>query len=118
MVINRGEVWWANIPSAKGAGSAPSGRRPVLIIQSDRFNRSRIGTVVVLSLTSNLRLGQAEGNVYLRGKLTGLERDSVVNVSQVSTLDKSALDEMICNLSATVMQQIEEGLKMVLGFDS
>ena len=116
-MINRGEVWWANIPSAKGAGSAPSGRRPVLIIQSDHFNRSRIGTVVVLSLTSNLRLGQAEGNVYLRGKVTGLDRDSIVNVSQVSTLDKSSLDEIICNLTDTTMRQIEEGPKMVLGFN-
>ena len=74
--------------------------------------------MVVLSLTSNLRLGQAEGNVYLRGKLTGLDRDSIVNVSQVSTLDKSALSEVICNLSDTVVQQIEDGLKMVLGLGS
>jgi len=68
-------------------------------------------------LTSNLKLGQAEGNVYLRSKVTGLDRDSIVNVSQISTLDKSALDKIICNLTDAVMQQVEEGLKMVLGFE-
>ena len=116
MVISRGEIDWGNL--SKPVGSIPAGRRPVLVIQADRLNHSPLNTVVIVTLTSNLKLGQIPTNVYLRAKLTGLERDSIVNVSQIATLNKSSLDEFICDLSDTQMEQVEEGLKMVLGFNT
>lgn len=112
MVIQRGEIWWADIPSDGGSGTAY--RRPVLIVQSDTFNRSRIGTVVAVSLTSKLALGDAFGNVKLSRKESGLSKDSVVNVSQIVTLDKAHLDSRVGRLSARTMAQIELGLRLVL----
>jgi len=112
MVINRGEVWWASLPIPKG--SEPGYRRPLLIIQSDAFNRSRINTVIAVVLTSNIALSQAPGNVLLGSKQTGLSKKSVVNVSQILTVDKSFLSEKTGRLSKKHMQSIEEGLKTVL----
>jgi len=108
----RGEIWWADIPT--DAGSAPAYRRPMLIVQSDAFNRSRIGTVVAVSLTTNPALADAPGNITLSRKHSGLPRDSVVNVSQISTLDKSQLDTRVGRLPAAAMQQVEAGLRVVL----
>ena len=89
--MDRGDVWWASLPTP--ARSGPGYRRPVLVVQADAFNRSRIQTVVVVVLTSNLRLRAAPGNVLLKANETGLPKDSVANVSQVLTIDRSFLTE-------------------------
>ena len=112
MVIRRGEIWWASLPDP--VGSEPGYRRPVLVVQSDEFNQSRIATVIALSITSNVRLAQAPGNVLLPHKATGLSKDSVVNISQIVTVDKSLLDERISTLPAKLLKQVEDGLRMVL----
>ena len=96
------------------AKSEPGYRRPVLVIQSDDFNRSQIATVIALVITSNTRLAQAPGNVFLPQKLTGLPRDSVANVSQIVTVDKSFLAERVGVLPPNMVQQIEVGLRLVL----
>lgn len=111
--MKRGQVWWAELPEPNA--SEPGYRRPVLVVQSDEFNASRISTVVVVALTSNLRLIDAPGNVRLAKTKTGLKKDSVANVSQVLTLDKSFLIENIGQLDARQMRQIDEGIQLVLG---
>lgn len=111
-MIQRGEIWWASLPEP--VRSEPGYRRPVLVVQSDDFNRSRIATVIALVITSNTRLAEAPGNVFLPGKLTGLPRDSVANVSQIVTVDKGFLTERISTLPANLMDQIEKGLRLVL----
>jgi len=113
MVVRRGEIWWASL--ARPRGSEPGYRRPVVIVQSDDFNRSRIGTVVAVVLTSNLRLADAPGNVVLSRKATGLPRQSVANVSQVITIDKSFLAEKVQTLGHDSIAIIDEGLRLVLG---
>ena len=112
MVIQRGEVWWAELPRPRG--SEPGFRRPVLVVQADSFNRSRIQTVVVASITSNLALAAAPGNVRLAKSAAGLPRASVVNVSQLWTLDKSHLPRKIGTVASSVMRDIEAGLRLVL----
>jgi mRNA interferase MazF len=112
VVIQRGEIWWASLPAP--AASEPGHRRPVLVVQSDDFNRSRIATVIALAITSNVRLAQAPGNVFLPCRLTGLPKDSVANVSQIITVDKSFLTERIGMLPANIIEQIEKGLHLVL----
>ncbi len=92
----------------------PGHRRPVLIIQADSFNRSRIQTIIVVTLTSNLRLATAPGNVLLTSKATGLERDSVVNVSQLLTVDRTMLTDLITHLKSGEMEAVERGLRLVL----
>ena len=111
--MNRGQVWWAELPEPKA--SEPRYRRPVVIVQSDTFNKSRIDTVVVIAITSNLRLADAPGNVMLAKSRTGLDRDSVANVSQILTLDKKFLSEQIGLLDTLAVQEIDEGLALVLG---
>ena len=81
MVISQGEIWWSDLPSP--TGSAPGFRRPVVVVQGDALNQSRIGTVICIPLTSNLKWSDAPGNVVLASKTTGLARDSVANVSQI-----------------------------------
>lgn len=110
--MQRGEVWWAALPEP--AGSGPGYRRPVLIVQADDFNRSRISTVVVAVLTSNIALAQAPGNVLVRARRAGLPRDSVVNVSQLLTVDKRLLTEKIRALDSTSMADVDDGLRLVL----
>jgi len=112
VVIQRGEIWWASLPEP--AGSQPGYRRPVLVVQSDDFNQSRIATVIALVIPSNLRLAQAPGNVFLPQKLTGLSKDSVANVSQIVTVDKSFLTDKIGALALSVIEQIDKGLRLVL----
>lgn len=112
MVIQRGEIWWAALPEP--VGSEPGFPRPVLIIQSDDFNRSRIATVIAVAITSNLRLAQAPGNVWLPRKATSLPQDSVANVSQVITLDQGFLIERVGRLSANLLKQVEDGLRLVM----
>ena len=108
----RGEVWWAALP--KPAASEPGFRRPVIVVQSDAFNRSRIRTVVAVVVTSNERLAQAPGNVVLPAQVSGLPKDSVANVSQVVTLDKTFLVERCARLPEETIQHIEDGLRLVL----
>ena len=110
--MQRGDVWWASLPEP--FGSMPGYRRPVVIVQADSFNRSRIHTVIAVVLTSNLKLAAAPGNVLLPASSTGLPKDSVANVSQVVTVDKSLLTEYVGHLTVKTMQQIEEGLRLVL----
>ncbi len=112
-MVTRGQIWWANLPEPKGPETGH--RRPVLIVQSDAFNRSRIQTVVVIAITSNMRLAAAPGNVSLTRRQTGLTRDSVINVSQILTLDKRFLAESVGMVSEVVLGQVEEGLQLVLG---
>ncbi|NWG75136.1 MAG: type II toxin-antitoxin system PemK/MazF family toxin [Rubrivivax sp.] len=112
MVIQRGEIWWTTLPEP--VGSEPGFRRPVLIVQSNDFNRSRINTVIAVVITSNTRLAEAPGNVFLPRHVTGLSKDSVANISQVITIDKSFLTERIGSLPSQVLQQIETGLRLVL----
>lgn len=113
LVMRRGEIWWASLPAPRG--SEPGYRRPIVVVQSDRFNESRIGTVIVAILTSNLRLAAAPGNVRLDGYETGLPRDSVLNLSQVLTVDKSFLTERVGILSVRNMAAMDAGLKLVMG---
>ena len=112
MVIARGEVWWADLPEP--TGSAPGYRRPVLIVQSDTFNRSRIATVTVVALTGNIRLLEAPGNVLLPAQASGLPRDSVVNVSQVLTVHRDVLMERVRPLSPAMLKHVNEGLRFAL----
>ena len=112
MVVHRGEIWWATLPEP--LGSEPGYRRPVLIVQSESFNQSRIRTAIAVVLTSNTKLARAPGNVLLTGGATGLPKDSVANVSQVITVDKTFLTELIGFLPARKMQQVEDGLRLVL----
>jgi mRNA interferase MazF len=112
MVVARGEVWWADLDEPEG--SEPGYRRPVLIVQADSFNRSRLRTVVAVSLSSNLRLLDAPGNVLLPRKETGLPRDSVGVVSQVVTLDRNYLVERVGKIPLHPMTQVEAGLRLVL----
>lgn len=105
--MKRGEVWWGSLPS-------PMGRRPVLVVQSDTFNSSRIGTVVVCLITSSLKLEGAPGNVRLPEGEAGLPKPSVVNVSQVLTFDRARLSERLGKLSELAQQRVDAGLRLVL----
>lgn len=110
--MTRGEIWWADLPDPRG--SEPGFRRPVLVIQANSFNRSRIQTVIVAVISSNLRLAEAPGNVLLSVEASGLPRDSIVNVSQLLTLDRSFLTEEVGKLPSRVLAEIDAGLKLVL----
>lgn len=99
---------------ARPVDSEPGYRRPVLIVQSDDFNRSRIATVIGVVVTSNTKLAQAPGNVFLPKKLTGLSKDSVANVSQIITIDRSFLTEKVGVLPPGIFEQVEKGLRLVL----
>lgn len=110
--MQRGEIWWASLPAPTGSG--PGYRRPVLVVQSDAFNRSRIGTVVAIAITTNLRLAAAPGNVSLSKKVSGLPKNSVANVSQVITLDRALLTKRVRALPTTVVGEVETGLRLVL----
>jgi len=112
MVMQRGDVYRASLRPP--TGSEPGYRRPVLILQSDDFNKSRIKTVLVAILTSNLHVQAAPGNVFLTKRATGLAKDSVVNLSQVVTLDKSFLAERISTISMNKMSEVDDGLRLVL----
>jgi mRNA interferase MazF len=113
MVIAQCEVWWADL--AEPIGSAPGYRRPVVVVQSDAFNRSQIATVVCVVLTSNLRWSVAPGNVVLGAKHTGLDRDSVVNVSRLVTLDKRQLIDRVGKVPKKQMESVFSGIDLVMG---
>lgn len=109
----RGEIWWAELPDP--AGSGPGYRRPVLVVQAEAFNRSLISTVIVVVLTTNLHLAEAPGNVLLTKRQSGLPKDSVVNVSQILTLDRSLLAEAVGSLPTAKLRDVDAGLIRVLG---
>lgn len=113
MVIAQGDVWWADLGIP--AGSEPGFRRPVVVIQGDPFNRSALGTVVCVGLTSNLRWADAPGNVLLRSRATQLPKDSVANVSQVMTLDREVLTDHVGRLSAANLRAVLDGVDVMLG---
>jgi mRNA interferase MazF len=112
VVIERGEVWWASLPEP--SGSEPGYRRPLLVVQADAFNRSRLQTVVAVVLTSNLRLVEAPGNVLVPAQASGLPKDSVASVSQVVTVDRDFLTERAGRLRGRTLEAVEDGLRLVL----
>src|SRR5215204_1400441 len=112
MVIERGQIWWADLGEPRG--SSPGFERPVLVVQSDFFNQTNINTVVVAIITTTLRLSEMPGNVLISPKASGLSDESVVNVTQLFTVDKDALYAFVGTLSERKMEQIEKGLRLVL----
>ena len=112
MVIRRGELWWADLDTP--IGSAPGFRRPVLVVQSDAFNQSRIASTVIVPLTTNIQRADAPGNVLIRARDTGLRKDSVVNVSQPVAVDRTALVKRIGTVNGRTMASVARGLRLVL----
>ncbi|HWP55129.1 MAG TPA: type II toxin-antitoxin system PemK/MazF family toxin [Pyrinomonadaceae bacterium] len=113
MVISQGDVCWTDL--GLRTGSAPGFRRPVVVVQGNSLNRSRIATVVCIPLTSNLKWADAPGNVLLSSRATGLPKDSVANVSQIVSLDKSLLTEQAGRLSQSKLSLVLSGIDVVLG---
>ena len=113
MVVSQGEIWWADLPAP--AGSGPGFRRPVVVVQCDALNRSRIATAVCVPLTSNLKWGLAPGSVPLSAHLTGLPKDSVANVSQIVTIDKDLLTTRVGKLPPPKLQLLLSGIGVILG---
>ena len=113
MVISQGEVWWADLPAP--AGSGPGFRRPVVVVQADALNRSRIATVVCVPLTSNLKWADAPGNVTLPARLTGLPKDSAANVSQTVSVDRDLLTTPVAKLPRAKVELLLSGIDVVLG---
>ncbi len=111
--MKRGEIWWASLPAPTGSG--PGFRRPVVVVQSNPFNQSRIATAIVAIITSNLALEGAPGNVRIGKSESGLSKPSVVNVSQLYTLDRKLLTQRVRGLTSEAVRAIDEGLKLVLG---
>ncbi len=111
-MISQGEIWWADIKDPLGSG--PGFRRPVIVVQGDPFNRSKIATVLCVPLTSNLKWADAPGNVLIEARLTGLLKDSVANVSLAVALDKSILTECVGKLSREKINLVLAGINIVL----
>lgn len=109
----QGEVWWADLPEPEGSGLGL--RRPVVIVQGDALNRSRIATIVCIPLTSNLKWARAPGNVSLSAEATGLSKDSVANVSQMVAIDRAFLSERAGRLARKKLDQVLAGIDIVLG---
>jgi mRNA interferase MazF len=109
----RGEIWWAELPEPRG--SEPGYRRPVLVIQSDLFNSSRIPTIIVAIVSSNLKLADLPGNVLITRRPSNLPRDSVVNVSQLLSIDRGLLGDFIGILPGRVLALVDDGLRLALG---
>jgi mRNA interferase MazF len=113
VVIAQGDVCWADLPDPVGSG--PGFRRPVVVVQGEALNRSRIATVVCVPLTSNLKWADAPGNVTLSARSTGLSKESVANVSQIVTLDRSVLAERVGRISRRQLELLFAGIDLVLG---
>jgi mRNA interferase MazF len=111
--MRRGEIWWATLPTPSGSG--PGLRRPVLIVQSNPFNDSRIATVIVAVVTSNLALAEAPGNVRVGKSESGLSKPSVVNISQIITIDRTVLTQRVRAVPAGIQHRVDEGIRLVLG---
>ena len=112
MVVAQGDVWWADLPDPVGSG--PGFRRPVVIVQGEALNRSRIATVVCVPLTSSLRWADAPGNVLLSAQSTGLPKDFVANVSQIIALDRTLLAEQVGRISRWQVEQVLAGIELIL----
>ena len=112
MEIKRGEIWWVKLPEPTGSG--PGYKRPLVIIQANEFNKSKINTVIAAVITSNLRLAEAPGNILISAEKSKLPKKSVVNVSQLITVDKSFLIEKVHILSSKIMNKIDDGIRLVL----
>ncbi len=110
--MTRGEFWWADL--GVPFGNEPGFKRPVVILQDDAFNKSKIKTTIVASITTNMNLAESPGNVHIEKEESGLPKDGVVNISQISTLDKRRLQKKVCVLSQSSLAEIEYGLKLVL----
>jgi mRNA interferase MazF len=110
--MRRGEIWWASLGEPQGSG--PGFRRPVLIVQSNEFNESAIRTSICAAMTSNMRLAEAPGNVRVTRRASGLAQESVVNVSQLITLDKRMLTRKVGRLPAEALRDVDAGIKLVL----
>ena len=108
----RGEIWWADLPMPMG--SEPGYRRPILIVQDNTFNQSRINTIIAVVITSNTELAKSPGNVLLPIGTSGLSKASIVNVSQIITIDKNILTERIGRLSENYQEEVDEGLRIIL----
>jgi mRNA interferase MazF len=113
VVISQGEIWWADLPDPEGSG--PGFRRPVVVVQSDALNRSRIATVICVPLTSNLKWALAPGNLRLSARVTGLPKESVANVSLIVTIDKTLLTKRVGKLPASKLELVLSGIGLVLG---
>lgn len=112
MVISKGQIWWVDL--GEPAGSEPGYKRPVVIISADSFNTSRIQTVTAAVITSNLNLAEAPGNIFLTQNESGLNKESVINVTQIVTIDKTNLIEMAGQLKSSIIQRLNQGLKIAL----
>ena len=110
--MRRGDIHWADLGTP--TGSSPGKRRPVLIVQADSFNTSRIGTVVAAVVTTNQQLAAAPGNIALARRDSKLPKDSVVNVSQIVTIDKTLLGKHVSSLTTERMNEVSAGLRLVL----
>ena len=110
--MRRGDIRWASLPTPDGAG--PGFRRPLIVVQSNEFNDSRIQTVICAVITSNTRLANAPGNVLLSKKASGLKRESVANVSQLNTLDRQFLSEAVGRLPAKKLREVDDGIRLAL----
>jgi mRNA interferase MazF len=113
--MTRGELWWTDF--GLPFGSEPGFRRPILIVQDDAFNKSKINTVIIVPLTTNLALAEAPGNVLLEKEESGLTKDSVLVVSQLSAIDKKRLIEFAGKIEKQTIEEVEEGIKLVLGME-
>ena len=113
MVVAQGEVWWADMPEPVGSG--PGYRRPVVVVQGDALNRSRVATIVCVPLTSNLKWASAPGNVLLSSRAAGLDKDSVANASQIVSLDRTLLTERVAKLPRAKLDMVLDGIGIVLG---
>jgi len=116
VVIQQGDVFWVTFPPARG--SRPAGRRPAMVLQNERFNGSRIATAVVAAITSNLRYAALPGNVRLARGEAGVPRPSVVNVTQIATVDRSDLAEKLGHLSSARVREVWDGVQLVLAPDA
>ena len=110
----RGEIWWADF--GMPFGSETGFRRPVLVIQDDSFNRSKISTIIVIPLTTNLALENAPGNVLVEKEESGLSKDSILVVSQLTSIDKARMIERISRIESNILREVEYGINMILGF--
>jgi mRNA interferase MazF len=114
-VIRRGQIWWVDF--AEPRGSEPGYRHPVLVVQRDEVNESRVNTVVVCVVTSNTVLARAPGNTLLPRRRTGLKRDSVVNASQLATVNKADFEELVGTVPRELMESVDQGLRWFLHLD-
>jgi mRNA interferase MazF len=113
LVIAQGDIWWADLGEPRG--SEPGFTRPILVVQCDAFNQSRIDTVVCVALTSQIKWAQAPGNLLLSARTTGLDRDSVANVTQLMTVDRTDLVELAGRVSPARLSQVLDGIGVMLG---